>query len=98
MHHHDEDADRLTGDHEHDPYEEPPVHRRPAAPGATPFVLRERAVHTAPWPLNPVNDREVEARRNLEHVGRILQRLDWEQTEIVRLRKETRAMLARLAA
>lgn len=92
---HDEDADRLIGAREHD---EHAPRTRGASPGATPLILRERPVHAASWPLDAVSDQEVEARRNLEHVGRILQRLDWEQAEIVRLRKETRAMLAELAA
>ena len=92
---HDEDADRLIGARQHD---EPPVHRRPPNPGATPFVLRERPAYTGALPLDAASDREVEARRNLEQVGRILQRLDWDQAEIVRLRRETRAMLAGLAA
>jgi hypothetical protein len=97
MRRHDQDADRLTGAHEHDE-PAPAAHGRPPNPGATPFILRERPVHAASLPLNPISDQEVEARRNLEHVGRILQRLDWEQAEIVRLRRETRAMLAKLAA
>jgi hypothetical protein len=35
---------------------------------------------------------------DLEQVGRILHRLDLDQAEIVRLRTETRAVLAELAA
>lgn len=80
------------------PEDTPPAYQRPPNPGATPFILRERAVHAPSWPLDALSDREVEAQRNLEHVGRILQRLDREQAEIVRLRKETRAILAELAA
>lgn len=41
---------------------------------------------------------EFEARRNLEQVGRILHRLELDQTDIVLLRTETRAILAGLAA
>lgn len=97
---HDQEPDPLTDAHRAHEYdeEEPPVHTRGPNPGATPFILRERPVHTASWPLNPISDQEVEARRNLEHVGRILQRLDREQAEIIQLRKETRAMLAEMAA
>lgn len=99
MRRHDEDAD-LIGAPEHDEYEEhaPPVHHRQPSPGARTYLLRERPVHAASLPLSTLSDQEVEARRNLEHVGRILQRLDREQAEIIQLRKETRAMLAEMAA
>jgi hypothetical protein len=97
---HDQEPDRPIDAHRADEYDEqaPPVHCGLPNPGATPFVLRERPAHTASWPLDTLSDQEVEARRNLEHVGRILQRLDREQAEIIQLRKETRAMLAEMAA
>jgi hypothetical protein len=99
MRRHDEDADGLIGaEHDEYPQHAPPVHERRPTSGATPFILRERPVHAASWPLDTISDQEVEARRNLEHVGRILQRLDWEQAEILQLRRETHAMLAQMVA
>lgn len=100
MRRHDEDAGRQIGAREYAEYEEhaPPVPRPGPDSGATPFILRERPVHTASWPMDTINDQEVEARRNLEHVGRILQRLDREQAEIFQLRRETHAMLAQMVA
>ena len=100
MSRHDEDAGRPI---EARTADEPEADARPfddrlPAHGATPFILRERPLHAASWPLDVLDDREVEARRNLEHVGIILQRLDRQQAEITRLRKETRAILAELAA
>jgi hypothetical protein len=52
------------------------------------------------WPLGAVESDPDEAvvQHNLEQVGAILQRLELDQVEIVRLRTETRARLARLAA
>jgi hypothetical protein len=97
MRRHDHDSDRLTdaGEYVEDA---PPAHQQPPNPGATPLILRERPVRALSLPLDALSDQEVEARRNLEHVGIILQRLEREQAEIIRLRRETRAILAELAA
>lgn len=61
-------------------------------------TLRERGAASAAWPLDTAEYQEVVARQNLEQVGRILQRLELDQADIVQLRSETRAILAELAA
>lgn len=60
--------------------------------------LRERPAPGATWRVNPTEYAEFQVQRNLEQVGRILERLDLDQADIVQLRTETRAILARLAA
>lgn len=50
------------------------------------------------WPMNEDQFALMEARRNLEQVGQILRRMDRNRAEIARLRAETRAILADLAA
>jgi hypothetical protein len=60
--------------------------------------LRERPAPGATWQVNPTAYAEFQVQRNLEQVGRILERLDLDQADIVQLRTETRAILARLAA
>lgn len=50
------------------------------------------------WPLAADECPELEATHSLEHVGRILRRLELDPADIVQLRTETRAILAGLAA
>jgi hypothetical protein len=71
--------------------------RRPRSPG-----LREHGAY-APvrdWPLVLTEPDPAEAmvQHHLEQVGAILRRLDLDMAEITRMRAETRARLARLAA
>lgn len=60
--------------------------------------VRERPAHAAAWQVNPTEYAELQIQRNLEQVGRILKRLELDQADIVKLRTETRAILAELAA
>jgi hypothetical protein len=76
-----------------------PVYFRPN-PYAYQHTLREG--YASAWAMGPANLDEVHeaavARGQLEQVGRILERLELQRTEISELRAETRDILARLAA
>jgi hypothetical protein len=60
--------------------------------------VRERPAPGATWRVNPTEYAEFQVQCNLEQVGRILERLELDQADIVQLRTETRAILAGLAA
>lgn len=76
-----------------------PVYFRPD-PYAYQYTTREgcaSALAMGPAHLDEVHEKAV-ARGQLEQVGRILERLELQRTEISELRAETREILARLAA
>lgn len=97
--HEDHDRDTRSGDEQEiDPASgRKPVYFNTSRPFAQ-YTLREGSAVSLMWPIDTPEFAEVIARQNLEQVGRILQRLDLDQADIVRLRAETRAILAELAA
>ena len=81
----------------------PPHASEPGCFGANPpsgtHLLRERALFADDLPFGgSVDYDQIAARSHLEQVGAILRRMELDQHEINRLRTETRAMLAGLAA
>jgi hypothetical protein len=96
---HYEDREQNTG--------EPPVHD-PSCSGRGTMPIRARYLGLVgvrrpgplrvTWPLDADEHMLREARRNLEQVGQILERMERNKAEIAQLRAETRAVLARLAA
>jgi hypothetical protein len=72
-----------------------PVYFRPD-PHVGQYTLRESAA--AAWPRGMDAECQAVAMNHLEQVGRILERLDLDQREILQLRSETRTILAGLAA
>lgn len=97
--HEDRDRETRSGDEQEiDPASgRKPVYFNTSRPFAQ-HTLRERGAASLMWPVDTPEFHEVVARQNLEQVGRILQRLDLDQADIVQLRAETRAILAELAA
>jgi hypothetical protein len=98
--HEERDRDARSGEEQEI---DPASGRKPVYLNTNPHfaqhTLRERGAPTLAWPLGRLEaEYEAVASRHLEQVGRILRRLDLDQAEILRLRSETRAILAELAA
>lgn len=89
---------RPAPDGELPPHAPEPVFFRPEPLSGT-HLLRERALFADDLPFGgSVDYDQIAARSHLEQVGAILRRMELDQDEINRLRTETRAMLAGLAA